>query len=84
MTRVNLGDRKLILGRVDRQRLYLLMSVTLTDRISGEDYVSRPPSYNQSVWLVCSFNGFHQLTSLTISLPDNTVSLGPHGPSIHT
>ena len=26
MTRVNLGDRKLILGRVDGQRLYLLMS----------------------------------------------------------
>ena len=40
VTHVNLGDRKLILARVDRQRLYLLMSVSLTDRTSGEDYVS--------------------------------------------
>ena len=36
MTRVNLGDRKLILGRVDRQHLYLLMSGQ-TDTTSGDE-----------------------------------------------
>ena len=67
MTHVNLGDRKLILGRVDRQRLYLLKCQT--DRISGEDGLSlsrdehkaRPvKSLNLAVFGLCAVsNGSH-------------------------
>ena len=65
VTHVNLGDRKLILGRVDRQRLYLLKCQT--DRISGEDGLSLSrdelqgeASLNLAVFGLCAVsNGSH-------------------------